>query len=123
MIQIKTVRDWMIKCYRGDEMAVLYADHLEELDHALKDAAGRIIELNNTVAGLCEQLKTISADNEALERHFRELNGEKNAIEAVRLLCKSGRMDYDRAEKAESEIARLTAEVARLRKALGRISS
>lgn len=35
---------------RADGLYVYYADHLEELDHALKGAAGRIMRLTSEIA-------------------------------------------------------------------------
>ena len=86
----------------GDSLreVVLYTDHLEELDHALKDAAGRIAELE------------AKRDRWRAECLLAQIDLDKPTQER----------SYCRGCSLPGEITRLTAEVVKYREALGRAS-
>jgi len=85
MIQIETIKDWMVRYYRGDNKAVLYADHLEEADRINREwfekykQRGKEIErLTAKVAGLREAIGKVE-----MSLHMGHTSRERKAHETL----------------------------------------
>jgi Na+/phosphate symporter len=103
-------------------LCVMYADHLEEMDYALKDAAGEIVKLTAERDGLLLYKESTNNRESAREKEIARLTAEVaryrsdiEISEAATGLCGI----YATKDK---QIDSLTAKVARLREALGKVA-
>jgi hypothetical protein len=87
------------KCEYGDY--VLYDDHLEEMDHTLKDAAGRVAELTAEVDRLKVDSDRSLSIAATLDRENQKLTSEAKAHE------KAFNIEWEEAERLTAEVARL----------------